>query len=32
MVKEIARLGGDVRAFVPPIFAEALAKKLKGVD
>ena len=29
MVKEIARLGGDVRSFVPPVVAEALAKKLQ---
>ena len=27
IVKEIARLGGDVRAFVPPHVPEALAKK-----
>ena len=27
IVKEIARLGGDVSAFVPPLVAEALAKK-----
>ena len=32
MVKEIARLGGDVRSFVPPVFEAALAKKLKRVD
>ena len=29
IVKEIARLGGDVSAFVPPLVAEALAKKFK---
>ncbi|HEY4757508.1 MAG TPA: pantetheine-phosphate adenylyltransferase [Chthoniobacterales bacterium] len=29
IVKEIARLGGDVSAFVPPPVAEALAKKFK---
>jgi len=28
IVKEIARLGGDVSAFVPPHVREALAKKL----
>jgi pantetheine-phosphate adenylyltransferase len=28
IVKEIARLGGDVSAFVPPLVAEALAKKI----
>jgi pantetheine-phosphate adenylyltransferase len=27
IVKEIARLGGDVSAFVPSLVAEALAKK-----
>jgi len=27
IVKEIAKLGGDVSAFVPPLVAEALAKK-----
>ena len=32
MVKEIARLGGDVRSFVPPAFEAALAKKLKRAD
>lgn len=29
IVKEIARLGGDVSAFVPPLVTTALAKKLK---
>ena len=29
IVKEIAKLGGDVSAFVPPLVAEALAKKFK---
>ena len=29
IVKEIASLGGDVSAFVPPLVAEALAKKFK---
>ena len=29
IVKEIARLGGNVSAFVPRPVAEALAKKLK---
>ncbi len=29
IVKEIARLGGDVTGFVPPRVAEALARKLK---
>jgi len=29
MIKEIAGLGGDVRAFVPPHVRQALAKKLK---
>src|SRR3954471_23761332 len=29
IVKEIARLGGDVTGFVPPRVAEALAQKLK---
>src|SRR5712692_5223737 len=29
IVKEIARLGGDVAKFVPPCVAEAFAKKLK---
>jgi len=29
MVKEIARLGGDVSAFVPPHVRAALQKKLK---
>ncbi|MCU0842366.1 MAG: pantetheine-phosphate adenylyltransferase [Thiobacillaceae bacterium] len=28
MVREIARLGGDVRPFVPPLIAERLATKL----
>ena len=27
MVREIARLGGDVKAFVPPVVAERLARK-----
>jgi pantetheine-phosphate adenylyltransferase len=27
LVKEIARLGGDVRGFVPPMVAEALSRK-----
>jgi pantetheine-phosphate adenylyltransferase len=31
IVKEIARLGGDVRAFVPPNVQIALRKKLKTV-
>ena len=31
IVKEIARLGGDVSAFVPPHVREALAKKLAKV-
>jgi pantetheine-phosphate adenylyltransferase len=30
LVKEIARLGGDVRQFVPPAIAEALARKHRG--
>ena len=30
IVKEIARLGGDVRQFVPPNVQVALKKKLKG--
>jgi pantetheine-phosphate adenylyltransferase len=30
IVKEIARLGGDVRPFVPPHVAAALKKKLKA--
>jgi pantetheine-phosphate adenylyltransferase len=30
MIKEIAGLGGDVRAFVPPHVRTALAKKLNG--
>ena len=30
MVKEIAALGGDVRAFVPPVVRRALARKLKA--
>jgi len=30
LVKEIARLGGDVRGFVPATVAEALAEKFKG--
>jgi len=30
IVKEIAKLGGDVSAFVPPLVAEALAKKFKS--
>jgi len=29
IVKEIAKLGGDVSAFVPPLVAEALAKKFQ---
>jgi pantetheine-phosphate adenylyltransferase len=29
IVKEIAKLGGDVSAFVPPLVAEALSKKFK---
>jgi pantetheine-phosphate adenylyltransferase len=29
IVKEIAKLGGDVSAFVPPLVADALAKKFK---
>ena len=29
IVKEIARLGGDVRPFVPPHIRAALARKLK---
>ncbi|MCX7866708.1 pantetheine-phosphate adenylyltransferase [Limisphaera sp. VF-2] len=29
LVKEIAALGGDVRAFVPPVVRRALARKLK---
>jgi pantetheine-phosphate adenylyltransferase len=29
IVKEIARLGGDVSAFVPPPVAKALAKKFR---
>jgi pantetheine-phosphate adenylyltransferase len=29
IVKEIARLGGDVAKFVPPCVAEAFAKNLK---
>jgi pantetheine-phosphate adenylyltransferase len=29
IVKEIAKLGGDVSAFVPPLVAEALEKKFK---
>jgi pantetheine-phosphate adenylyltransferase len=30
IVKEIAKLGGDVSAFVPPLVAKALAKKFKS--
>ena len=30
IVKEIAKLGGDVSAFVPPLVADALAKKFKS--
>jgi pantetheine-phosphate adenylyltransferase len=30
IVKEIARLGGDVGAFVPPNVRSALAKKFSG--
>ena len=30
IVKEIAKLGGDVSAFVPPLVADALAKKFKA--
>src|SRR3954471_23661858 len=30
IVKEIARLGGDVTGFVPPRVAEALARRLKS--
>lgn len=30
LVKEIARLGGDVRSFVPPSIAEALQSKFGG--
>src|SRR5437879_13458766 len=30
IVKEIAKLGGDVSAFVPPLVAEALARKFKS--
>ena len=30
LVKEIARLGGDVTGFVPPVVARALAEKFKG--
>jgi pantetheine-phosphate adenylyltransferase len=30
IVKEIARLGGDVSPFVPPHVVEALKKKIKG--
>ena len=30
LVKEIARLGGDVRGFVPPMVALALAEKFAG--
>ncbi len=29
MIKEVARLGGDVTAMVPPIVAEALAEKFE---
>jgi pantetheine-phosphate adenylyltransferase len=29
IVKEIAKLGGDVSAFVPPPVAKALAKKFR---
>ena len=32
IVKEIARLGGDVRAFVPACVAKALGRKLKRSD
>jgi pantetheine-phosphate adenylyltransferase len=32
IVKEIARLGGDVRPFVPPHVAAALKKKLKAAQ
>jgi pantetheine-phosphate adenylyltransferase len=28
IVKEIARLGGDVSAFVPPVVGQALQRKL----
>ena len=31
LVKEIARLGGDVRGFVPPPVADALAEKFGKV-
>lgn len=30
LVKEVARLGGDVRDFVPPVIAAALAARLGG--
>jgi pantetheine-phosphate adenylyltransferase len=30
IVKEIARLGGDIAKFVPPLVAEAFAKKLRS--
>ena len=30
IVKEIARLGGDIAKFVPPLVAEAFAKKLQS--
>jgi pantetheine-phosphate adenylyltransferase len=32
IVKEIARLGGDVSAFVPKHVQEALAARLAGVE
>jgi len=32
IVKEIARLGGDIRKFVPPIVVDAFARKTKAVD
>jgi pantetheine-phosphate adenylyltransferase len=31
IIKEIARLGGDISAFVPPHVREALMSKVKGV-
>src|SRR4029077_1044264 len=32
LVKEIARLGGDVSKFVPAVVAKALASKFSGCD
>ena len=32
LVREVARFGGDVSAFVPPVVAEHLEKKFAGMD